>query len=112
MERTVTVNKEELLQVLKGNRDKHEKEVEQTRIELEKEIQIRLEKYPLERLFKPRWRMIRYMANLTKYFSRMRENSRFYHVMGFYIVRKKILRIEDELIRQGKLKCNGIRSFA
>jgi len=87
--------------------DKHEKEVEQTRGELEKEIQKNLEKYPLERLFKIRWRMIRHMANLTKYFARMRENSRFYHIMGFHIIRKKILRIEDEFIRQGKLKCKG-----
>jgi pyruvate,water dikinase len=37
----------------------------------------------------------------------MRENSRFYHIMGFHIIRKKILRIEAEFIRQGKLKCKG-----
>jgi phosphoenolpyruvate synthase/pyruvate phosphate dikinase len=84
---------------------KHEKEVDQTRDELEKEIQKSLEKYPLERQFKPRWRMIRHMANLTKNFARMRENSRFYHIMGFHIIRKKILRIEAGFIGQGKLKC-------
>jgi pyruvate,water dikinase len=37
----------------------------------------------------------------------MRENSRFYHIMGFYIVRKKILRIEADLMDQGELKCKG-----
>ena len=87
--------------------DEHEKGVDQTRGELEKEIQKNLERYPLELLFKPRWRMIRHMANVTKYFARMRENSRFYHIMGFHIIRKKILRIEDEFIRQRKLKCIG-----
>ncbi len=85
----------------------HEKKVEQTRGELEKEIQKGLERYPLERLFKPRWRLIRHMANVTKSFSRMRENSRFYHIMGFHIIRKKVLRLEDEFMRQGKLKCTG-----
>jgi len=89
----------------------HEKEVDQTRRELEKKIRKNLEKYPLEALLRPRWRIIRYLANRTKYFSRMRENSRFYHTMGFYIIRKKILRIEAEFIRQGKLKCKGDMFF-
>lgn len=85
----------------------HEKEVDQTRRELEKKIRKNLEKYNLETLLRPRWRIIRYLANRTKYFSRMRENSRFYHIMGFHIIRKKVLRIEAEFIRQGKLKCKG-----
>jgi pyruvate,water dikinase len=89
----------------------HEIEMDQTRRELEKKIRKNLEKYQLEALLRPRWRIIRYLANRTKYFSRMRENSRFYHTMGFYIIRKKILRIEAEFIRQGKLKCKGDMFF-
>jgi len=85
----------------------HEKKVDRTRRELEAEIRRILEKYPLERSLRPRWRVIRYVANLTKYFARMRENSRFYHIMGFHIIRKKILGIEAEFMRQGKLKCKG-----
>ena len=85
----------------------HEKRVDQSRAELEAEIRKKLEKYPFERSLSLRWRLIRYVANLTKYFAKMRENSRFYHIMGFYIIRKKILRIEAELMRQGKLKCKG-----
>lgn len=85
----------------------HERVVDQTRREMEKKIRKNLEKYPLEILLRPRWRIISYLANRTKYFSRMRENSRFYHIMGFYTVRKKILRVEDEFIRQGKLRCKG-----
>ena len=85
----------------------HEKRVDQSRAELEAEIRKKLENYPFERSLSLRWRLIRYVANLNKYFAKMRENSRFYHIMGFYIIRKKILRIEAELMRQGKLKCKG-----
>jgi pyruvate,water dikinase len=87
--------------------DEHEKAVEKARGELEQEIRRALEKYPMEGLFRPRWRLIRHLATRTKYFARMRENSRFYHIMGFHMTRKKILRVEEELMRQGKLKCKG-----
>jgi len=36
---------------------------------------------------------------------KQRENSRFYHIMGFYGVRKKILAIETKLIEANVLKC-------
>ena len=41
------------------------------------------------------------------YFTKLRENSRFYHISAFYILRKKLLKIETELLDQGKLKCQG-----
>ncbi|MBI4421721.1 MAG: hypothetical protein HY560_12925, partial [Gemmatimonadetes bacterium] len=52
-----------------------------------------------------RWRLIRYAAGRARYFLKQRENSRFYHIMGFGAVRKKILAVEAELLQQGKLKC-------
>lgn len=93
--------------LVESDPSKHEKKMNQTRLDLEKEIKQKLEEYPLERLFRPRWRLIRYAASRTKFFARMRENSRFYHIMAFYILRKKVLRLEEQLMRQGRLKCKG-----
>ena len=91
--------------LVESNPVTHEKATEQARLDLEKTTQKTLEKFPLEKGTRFRWRIIRHFAYLTKYFARMRENSRFYHIMGFYIIRKKIRRIEDSFIHQGKLKC-------
>ena len=93
--------------LVESDPSEHEKKVDQTRQELEEEIRQRLEKYPLERLFRPRWNLIKYVASRTKFFAKMRENSRFYHIMAFYMVRKKILRLEEKLINQRKLRCKG-----
>jgi len=93
--------------LVESDPSEHERKIDQTRQDLEKEIRQKLEKYPFERLFWPRWRLIQYVASRTKFFARMRENSRFYHIMAFYIVRKKILRLEEELIHQKKLRCKG-----
>ena len=91
--------------LVESDPDENEKTVTQARHELMAEIRRELEKYPLERRFRLRWHLLRYVADHIKYFSKLRENSRFYHSMGFYATRKKILRIEADLIRQGKLKC-------
>jgi len=93
--------------LVESDPSEHEKKMDQTRQDLDEEIRKKLEKYPFERLFRPRWRLIRYVASRTKFFAKMRENSRFYHIMAFYIVRKKILRLEEELIQQKKLRCKG-----
>lgn len=85
----------------------HEKKTSRARKELESTIRKTLRKYPLEKLLGMRWGLIRYVANRTKFFTKMRENSRFYHIMGFYSIRKKILRIETELMSQGRLRCRG-----
>ncbi|HVT43677.1 MAG TPA: PEP/pyruvate-binding domain-containing protein [Thermoanaerobaculia bacterium] len=73
--------------------------------ELEIVIRSALERLPLERRFRLRWRLIRGASGRVRYFLKLRENSRSYHIMGLGVVRKKILGIESELLREGKLKC-------
>ena len=85
----------------------HEQKVAQARQDLEKLIKGSLEDRPLERWFGLRWRLIGFLASQVKYFSRMRENSRFYHIMGFTTVRKKIIKLEQQLLEQGRLKCRN-----
>lgn len=69
------------------------------------ELRSRLQALPLERAFGLRLRLILFFADQVRYFLKLRENSRFYYIMGFGVVRRKVLRIEAELLRQGKLKC-------
>jgi phosphohistidine swiveling domain-containing protein len=83
----------------------HERKVAQRRAELEHLIEEKLAVRPLERALGLRRRLIRYVADRVKYFATMRENSRFYWIMGVYITRKKILRLEARLIAEGRLKC-------
>lgn len=52
-----------------------------------------------------RWRLIRLAAGRARYYLRLRENSRFYHIMALGAIRKRILAIEAELLAAGKLKC-------
>jgi phosphoenolpyruvate synthase/pyruvate phosphate dikinase len=84
---------------------RHEDKKIQARHELEAEIRRKLDKTPLERVLGLRWKLVCFLADLHRHFIKMRENSRFYHVMAFYSVRKKILKIEAEFMEQGKLKC-------
>ena len=83
----------------------HEKEMEKTRTALKKELREKLKERRFERFLGFRWRMINYLAGRTKHFAKMRENSRFYHILGLYHVRKKILQIEAGLMQKGKLRC-------
>ena len=83
----------------------HEKKAAQARAELVNELRARLRPLPLERVLGLRLRLILLFAEQVRYFLKLRENSRFYYIMGFGVVRKKVLRIEGELLRQGKLKC-------
>ncbi len=83
----------------------HDEKAVRARAELEAEIRRALESLPFEPALGLRWRLIRLAADRAKYFLKLRENSRFYHIMGFGSVRKKILGIEAELLRSGKLKC-------
>lgn len=77
----------------------------QSRAELENDLRRQLERLPFERLFRPRWRLLKALFVQAGYLFKLRENSRFYHIMGLYVVRKKLLRIERDLLAQGKLKC-------
>ncbi|WP_446009116.1 PEP/pyruvate-binding domain-containing protein [Candidatus Electrothrix sp.] len=76
-----------------------------SRNELEAELRRQLEQLPFERFFRPRWRLLRFLLNETRYLVKLRENSRFYYMIGLYSVRKKLLGIERNLLGQGELKC-------
>jgi len=75
----------------------HEAQAVSARAQLEAEIR--------RRTGGLRWRLIRLAAGRARYYLRLRENSRFYHIMGLGAIRKRILAIEAELLAAGKLKC-------
>ena len=75
------------------------------RAELEIVLRTALEHRPLEWPLRLRWRMLHAVARRIRYYLKLRENSRFYHIMGLGTLRKKILRIEAGLLRDGRLKC-------
>lgn len=52
-----------------------------------------------------RYRLLAYAAERVRYFFKQRENSRFYHIMVFNVIRKKVMRMEATLQREGKLRC-------
>ena len=83
----------------------HEKKAAEARAALIDDLRARLQKLPLERAFGLRLRLILFAAERVRYFMKLRENSRFYYIMGIGVMRKKVLRAESELMRQGKLKC-------
>jgi pyruvate,water dikinase len=76
-----------------------------TRADAEAEVRTSLDRHPLERQLGLRRRLMLFAASRARYFLKLRENSRFYHIMGFYTLRRKILHAEAELLRAGKLKC-------
>ena len=82
-----------------------EQQVETQRSEFAQEIRGALKEKFLESSFGFRWRTIEALRKAAKYYIRLRENSRFFHIMGFYAVRKKVLKIEAELLELGSLKC-------
>lgn len=86
-----------------GPRDP-EKRIEKQRIELEGGIRRALNERSLEKVLGIRWRLIRHAAERARYFAKLRENSRYYYMMGFNAVRKKIIKLEAELLDQGRLK--------
>jgi rifampicin phosphotransferase len=82
-----------------------EARVEQQRLALLQEVKDGLAGLALEKQFGLRFRIIAFVRNRARYFIKLRENSRFYHIMGFYAVRKKILQTENTLMENGTLKC-------
>lgn len=91
--------------LVESDPENHEKKVGQSRRALWQKIDERLARLPLERPIGVRRRILRYLADRTRHFAKMRENSRFYHVMGLSFVRKKILDVERRLMAQRKLRC-------
>ncbi|MDK1025342.1 MAG: PEP/pyruvate-binding domain-containing protein [Gammaproteobacteria bacterium] len=88
-----------------ANPDAMEEKFKENRLTLEKEVKLALDTLPFEKALHWRWHLIDYLRNKTRYFVKQRENSRFYHILSFYGVRKKILQMEDKLIAAGALKC-------
>jgi pyruvate,water dikinase len=82
-----------------------EQQVEVQRSAFAQEIRSALKEKFLESSFGLRWQTIQVLRKAAKYYIRLRENSRFFHIMGFYAVRKKVLKIEAELLELGSLKC-------
>lgn len=87
-----------------SNPDEMEQHTTDNRVELAQSIQAKLAAKPLESIFPWRWKLIEYLADKARYFIKLRENTRFYHIMGWNVARKKILRAEEKLISNGKLK--------
>ena len=72
---------------------------------LKQQVRDELRALPYEALGNPRTRLIEALIKQTKYYMKLRENSRFYHIMAFYAVRLKILKIEQELLSKKIMKC-------
>lgn len=54
-----------------------------------------------------RWKVVEYLSDRARYFIKLRENSRFFHIMAWYAARKKVLRVERRLMDLGRLKVKG-----
>jgi pyruvate,water dikinase len=78
-----------------------------SRAELKAALRQQLERLPLERLFRPRQRLLNVLITQARYLIKLRENSRCYHIMGFSFVRKKLLSIERDFLAKGILKCKN-----
>ncbi|MFC1849790.1 PEP/pyruvate-binding domain-containing protein, partial [candidate division CSSED10-310 bacterium] len=89
------------------NPDEHLNRRDQTRVRFNLQIMHTITTLFFEKKFRPRERLLRFIIRRIQYFSKLRENSRFYHIMAFNIVRKKILEIEGDFLTQGKLKCKN-----
>jgi pyruvate,water dikinase len=82
-----------------------EARIQENRTDLEFEVKNSLQDLWLEKQTSWRWRLLDYLRSRAKYFIKLRENSRFYHIMTFYLLRKKIIRDEQQLMASGSLKC-------
>jgi phosphohistidine swiveling domain-containing protein len=81
-----------------------EQHTHNARTELIASMQAGLLPLPLEAKLAWRWRLLAYLADRTRHFVKLRENSRFYHIMAWNSARKKILQAEQTLLAAGKLK--------
>ena len=75
------------------------------RAKIQQQVDAKIGSLPFEKFFRIRTTIVNQLMNETRYYMKLQENSRFYHIMGFYVVRKKILAIEHALLSQGRLKC-------
>ncbi|MFT7687692.1 MAG: phosphoenolpyruvate synthase/pyruvate phosphate dikinase [Candidatus Azotimanducaceae bacterium] len=82
-----------------------EQSTQEARLLFLKEIKQKLNNHFLEKQIGFRWYITDFFIKKTKYLIRLRENSRFFHIMGFYAIRLKILKLERLLLAQNALKC-------
>lgn len=87
------------------NLEQADSSIKAQRESLKQQVRDELRALPYEALGNPRTRLIEALIKQTKYYMKLRENSRFYHIMAFYAVRLKILKIEQELLSKKIMKC-------
>jgi hypothetical protein len=51
--------------------------------------------------------LVNYLSGRARYFSKLCENSRFHHILGFALVRKRVLVVAKQLVRNAKLDCES-----
>lgn len=85
-----------------ADREVHPGRAAGERLALEDEVRRSLGTSPLGRV---RWWLVRLAARRARYYLKLRENSRFYHIMSIGMLRKRILSVEAELRADGRLKC-------
>jgi len=90
-----------------SNPDEMEQHTTDARVALAESVQLALKDMPLEPALGWRWKIVEYLSDRARHFIKLRENSRFYHIMGWDAARRKILKVEKELVSRGKLKVKG-----
>jgi len=80
----------------------HADKAVRARHDTEAQVDLALARLPLAGL---RRRLVRLAAARTRYYLKLRENSRFYHIMAIGVVRRKVLAVEAQLLKLGALKC-------
>jgi len=91
--------------LLEGGPQMPEARASEARTQAFAEVRAALAPLFLERALRWRERLIARAAERVRYFLKLRENSRFYHIMTFAVLRRKALEIEAGLVKQGRLKC-------
>jgi rifampicin phosphotransferase len=76
------------------------------RVAAELRVSRAMERLPLERRLGLRGRLIGWAARRARYYFKLRENSRYYHIMGMDVVRRKVRAVERELLAAGRLRCS------
>jgi pyruvate,water dikinase len=88
--------------LIESDPEVREQKAARERRALEAEVQRALGAGPLGRL---RSWLVHVAAARARYYLKLRENSRFYHIMAIGMLRKRVLAIEADLRRLGRLKC-------
>ncbi|HEY8151181.1 MAG TPA: PEP/pyruvate-binding domain-containing protein [Vicinamibacteria bacterium] len=91
--------------LLEGGPERPEARASAARAQAFAELRAALAPRFLEGALGWRRRLIAHAAARVRYFLKLRENSRFFHIMAFAMLRRKALRLEADLLRQGRLKC-------